>query len=178
MQLDSLGHLTGRIIERDGELFKSIPSTLHKGGLTRGCDSLSQGDDQEWNYTSVGDALGGPPGPPAYQDVTIQGSGNAHLLLIGAGSNDKRIEWASDGIGNEWVARWRYKNRFADGAVSGDTAGFQLRRFLGMDYGNVPQAKEELMKRTKSLSLLGWANSGTHANGDVAIEDLKYMNAE
>ena len=168
---DSLGHLTGRIIERAGaSLQKLIPSTYTREDYREGVKFISKAMTKT-GITSVGDALGGLLDLQAYQDAYDTGGlGLRVYCFIGAGSIDKMIEaGVRTGFGNEWVRVGGMK-QVADGAVSGRTARLS-QPYVGSkdDYGTFSASEEELYENGRKAFAAGW-QLGTHANGDVAIE--------
>jgi predicted amidohydrolase YtcJ len=121
--------------------------------------------------TSVGDALGTPDDLRAYQDARDGGELWFRVYcLIAQPHLDKMIAAGMrTGLGDEFVRVGACKI-FADGSISERTARLSKAYQGSPDYfGLLMMGEEEQYEKTKQAHLAGW-QIGTHANGDVAID--------
>ena len=168
---DPDGYLTGAILERAIETFdRHIPSTYTRADRQAGVRIISKMMSQA-GVTSVHDAEGSPDDLRAYQDAHEAGEFSLRVYcFIAAPYIDRMIAaGVRTGLGNEWV-RIGAAKFVADGSISERTARL-LQPYVGRpnDYGILVTEEEEQYRLSRKVYEAGW-QIGTHANGDVAID--------
>jgi len=165
------GRLTGRVAERAKDLVeKSLPLTFSRDDYREGVKLISQMMTRT-GITSVHDTGGTPDDLRAYQDARESGD----LLVraycfIGIGHLDQMIAaGVRSGLGDEWVRVGAVK-LIADGSISERTARLSTP-YIGRpdDLGILVTGEDELYEQARRAHLAGW-QVGTHANGDVGID--------
>src|SRR5947208_16728130 len=121
--------------------------------------------------TSVHDTGGTPEDLRAYQDAREAGELKVRVYcFIGKGSIAKMIAaGVRTGLGDEWVRVGAMK-MVCDGSISERTARLS-QPYIGRpnDYGILTMDEPELYRWARQAHEAGW-QIGTHANGDVAID--------
>jgi predicted amidohydrolase YtcJ len=123
--------------------------------------------------TSVGDATTSTLDLQAYQDASDAGElGTRVYCLMQLDALDRMIAAGiHTGFGDEWVRVGAVK-QFADGSISERTAR------LSQPYDGIPgyfglllESRDELYENARKAHAAGW-QLATHANGDVAIDEI------
>ena len=165
------GRLNGRVAEHGKDPFEKVmPLQFSRDDYREGVKLISRMMTRT-GLTSVHDVLGSPEDLRAYQDARDAGDllfrvycflGVAHLdPMLAAG--------VRTGLGDDWVRVGAVKC-IADGSISERTARLSAP-YIGRpdDYGILVTKEVELYEQAKKAHLAGW-QVGTHANGDVAID--------
>ncbi|MGE5204391.1 MAG: amidohydrolase, partial [Chlamydiota bacterium] len=170
---DSAGHLTGHVGDRATAVFekliaykptrddyragaKLISEMMTSKGVTSACDADASPEDLQ-GYQDAHDA--GVLGLRIYSHITVR----ALDKMIAAGLHT--------GFGDEWVRLGAIK-QYADGSISERTAWLS-QPYIGMgDYrGLQVSSREDLYENSRKAHAAGW-QLGTHANGDLAIDEI------
>jgi predicted amidohydrolase YtcJ len=168
---DAQGRLTGGIRERATEPFhRKIPNKATREDRREGVKLISKMFART-GVTSVHDAAGSPEDLRAYQDARESGdlSIRVYCLIVHA-AIDRMIEAGiRTGLGDEWVRVGAMK-LVCDGSISERTARLS-QPYTGRpnDFGILVTEERDLYERARKAHLAGW-QVGTHANGDVAID--------
>jgi hypothetical protein len=121
--------------------------------------------------TSAHDALGGPEDIRGYQDAFEAGKLSVRVYaLVRVADLDRMIAaGVRSGMGNEWVRIGAVK-LMSDGSISERTARLS-EHYVGRpdDHGILVTEEPQLYEQARKAHLAGW-QIGTHANGDVAID--------
>jgi predicted amidohydrolase YtcJ len=165
------GKLTGRVAESANQLFeKVLPLTFSRDDYREGITLISKMMART-GLTSVHDALGSPEDLRAYQDARDSGGLLLRVYcLIGYAHLDQMLAaGVRTGVGDEWVRVGAVK-LVCDGSISERTARLSSP-YIGRpdDYGILVTPEEALYEQVKKAHRAGW-QVGTHANGDVAID--------
>ncbi len=165
------GKLTGRVAETANQLFeKVLPLAFTRDDYREGVKLISKMMART-GLTSVHDAFGSPEDLRAYQDARDSGDLLLRVYcLIGYAHLDKMLAaGVRTGFGDEWVRVGAVK-LVCDGSISERTARLSSP-YVGRpdDYGILVTPEEELYEQVKKAHQAGW-QVGTHANGDVAID--------
>jgi len=165
------GKLSGRVAESANDFFdKVIPMKFTRDDCREGVKLISKMLART-GITSSTEAQGTPTDLLAYQDAHEAGELlyraycfiNYHFLdeMIAAG--------VRTGLGDEWVRVGAVK-LVCDGSISERTARLSTP-YDGRpnDYGILVMTEEEMYTHGRKAHLAGW-QIGTHANGDVGIE--------
>jgi predicted amidohydrolase YtcJ len=165
------GKFTGRVADQARTLMeKNAPDLATRENRAEGVKLISRAMARA-GITSVGDALGTPDDLRAYQDARDGGELWFRVYcLIAQPHLDKMIAAGMrTGLGDEFVRVGACKI-FADGSISERTARLSKAYQGSPDYfGLLMMGEEEQYEKTKQAHLAGW-QIGTHANGDVAID--------
>jgi predicted amidohydrolase YtcJ len=165
------GQFTGRVADQARTLMeKNAPDLATRENRAEGVKLISRAMARA-GITSVGDALGTPDDLRAYQDARDGGELWFRVYcLIAQPHLDKMIAAGMrTGLGDEFVRVGACKI-FADGSISERTARLSKAYEGSPDYfGLLMMGEEEQYEKTKQAHLAGW-QIGTHANGDVAID--------
>jgi hypothetical protein len=170
---DSAGHLTGHIGDKATERFvELIAFTPTHEDYRNGAKFISKLFTSK-GVTSACDADASTGNLQGYQDARDAGDMRmrvyAHMTLSAL---DKMMTaGVHTGFGDEWVRIGAVK-QYADGSISERTAWLS-QPYLGMgDYrGLKVGTREELYEHGRKAHTAGW-QLGTHANGDVAIDEV------
>lgn len=123
--------------------------------------------------TSVGDATTSTQDLQAYQDARDSGELSTRVYcLMMVDTLDRMIAaGVHTGFGDEWVRVGPVK-QFADGSISERTARLS-QPYDGRPgyYGLLLGSKDELYENARKAHAAGW-QLATHANGDVAIDEV------
>jgi len=165
------GKLSGRVAERANDFFdKVIPMGFTRDDCREGVKLISK-MLAKTGITSATEAQGVPEDLRAYQDAHEAGELlyraycfiNYHFLdaMLEAG--------VRTGLGDEWVRVGAVK-LVCDGSISERTARLSVP-YDGRpnDYGILVMTEEEMYTYGRKAHLAGW-QIGTHANGDVGID--------
>jgi hypothetical protein len=165
------GKLSGRVAESANDYFdKVIPLNFTRDDCREGVKLISKMLART-GITSATEAQGTPQDLRAYQDAHEAGDLlyraycfiNYHHLdaMIAAG--------VRTGLGDEWVRVGAVK-LVCDGSISERTARLSVP-YEGRpnDYGILVMTEEEMYTHGRKAHLAGW-QIGTHANGDVGID--------
>jgi predicted amidohydrolase YtcJ len=135
---------------------KLISQMMASKGVTSACDADATPEDLQ-GYQDARDA--GELRLRIYSHITVR----ALDRMIAAGLHT--------GFGDEWVRLGAIK-QYADGSISERTAWLS-QPYIGMgDYrGLQVSTREDLYDNSRKAHAAGW-QLGTHANGDVAIEEI------
>jgi len=165
------GKFTGRVADQARALMeKNAPDLATRENRAEGIKLISRAMARA-GITSVGDALGSPDDLRAYQDARERGDLWLRVYcLIAQPHLDKMIAAGMrTGLGDEFLRVGACK-LFADGSISERTARLSKAYEGSPDYfGLLMMSEEEQYQRSKQAHLAGW-QLGTHANGDVAID--------
>jgi len=165
------GKLTGRAADAANALLEKFqPDTATRDNRREGIKRISQAMARA-GITSVGDAGDAAADLRAYQDAREAGELLFRVYcLIRYEQLDPMISAGlRTGLGDEFVRIGACK-LFADGSISERTARMS-KPYEGMpDYfGLLVATEDEQYERSRKAHLAGW-QIGTHANGDVAID--------
>lgn len=170
---DAAGHLTGHVGDRATERFvqliaftptredyrngaKFISKLFTSKGVTSACDADARTQNLQ-GYQDARDA--GDLRMRVYAHMTLSALDN----MIAAGVHT--------GFGDEWVRIGAVK-QYADGSISERTAWLsQAYLEMGDYHGLKVGTREELYEHGRKAHAAGW-QLGTHANGDVAIDEV------
>ncbi len=170
---DSAGNLTGHVGDRATASFekliaykptredyragaKLISTMMTSKGVTSACDADASPEDLQ-GYQDSRDAS--ELRLRIYSHITVR----ALDKMIAAGLHT--------GFGDEWVRIGAIK-QYADGSISERTAWLS-QPYIGMgDYrGLQVSTREDLYENSRKAHAAGW-QLGTHANGDLAIDEI------
>ncbi|HEV2385917.1 MAG TPA: amidohydrolase [Candidatus Acidoferrales bacterium] len=170
---DAAGRLNGRVADRANAVFYPlINSPYTREERRQGCELISKMMTAK-GVTSAGDANASPEDLEAYQDARDAGGLRMRVyVLIGVAALDRMIAaGVRTGFGNRWVRVGAVK-QFADGSISERTARLSAPYAGTPDYyGLLTGTKEELYENARKAHAAGW-QLATHANGDVAIDEI------
>ena len=165
------GKLTGRAADKANDLFeKFITDTSTRETRREGVKLISKAMGRS-GITSVGDAGGGPEDLLAYQDAREAGELLFRVYCLIRYEHLDRMLAAGlrTGLGDDFVRIGACK-LFADGSISERTARLSKPYKGTTDYfGLLVATEEEQYQRSRKAHRAGW-QIGTHANGDVAID--------
>ncbi len=123
--------------------------------------------------TSAGDATTTTEDLQAYQDARDAGELSTRVYCMMMLNTLDRMIAAGihTGFGDQWVRMGPVK-QFADGSISERSARLS-QPYDGMPgyYGLLLESKEELYENARKAHAAGW-QLATHANGDVAIDEV------
>ena len=165
------GKFTGRVADEARalvETFGADPTT--RENRREGVKLISKAMAKA-GITSVGDAGGTPEDLRAYQDARESGdlSFRVYCLIVYPQLDKMLAAGLRTGLGDDFVRVGACK-LFADGSISERTARLSKPYEGTPDYfGLLMMSEEEQYQRTRKAHLAGW-QVGTHANGDVAID--------
>jgi predicted amidohydrolase YtcJ len=165
------GKFTGRVADQARELVqKNAPDPTNRENRAEGIKLVSQAMARA-GITSVGDAGGTPDDLGAYQDARDAGNllFRVYCLIVQPDLEKALAAGMRTGLGDEFVRVGACK-QFCDGSISERTARLSKAYEGSPDYfGLLMMSEEEQYERSKKAHLAGW-QLGTHANGDVAID--------
>jgi predicted amidohydrolase YtcJ len=165
------GKFTGRVADQARELIeKNAPDPTNRENRAEGIKLISQAMARA-GITSVGDAGGGPEDLRAYQDAREAGNllFRVYCLILQPQLEKALAAGMRTGLGDEFVRVGACK-QFCDGSISERTARLSKAYEGSPDYfGLLMMSEEKQYERSKKAHLAGW-QLGTHANGDVAID--------
>lgn len=165
------GKLTGRAADRATTLFeKFIPETATRDNWREGVNLISKSMARA-GITSVTDADASADMLRSYQDARDAGklSFRVNCLMHYDELNSLVSAGVRSGLGDEWIRVGGCK-LYCDGSISERTARLSKPYEGSPDYfGLLVISEPEQYERTRKAHLAGW-QIGTHANGDVAID--------
>lgn len=170
---DDSGHLTGHVGDQATQAFsKLIAYKPTRDDFREGTKLISKMFASK-GVTSACDALADPEELQGYQDARDAGELRIRFYCHIASDSIERLMDAGihTGFGDEWVRVGGVK-QFADGSISERTARLS-RPYIGIPnyYGLLVGTREELYERARKAHAAGW-QLATHANGDVAIDEV------
>lgn len=165
------GKLSGRVAETGRERIEAAnPQTYSRDDHREGVKIIARMMSRT-GVTSVTDAEGTPDDLRAYQDARDSGDLSLRVYcMIYQEFVPRMIEaGVRTGLGDEWVKVGGQK-MICDGSISERTARLS-EPYIGRpnDFGILVTPEPELYEQAKRAHLAGW-QLGTHANGDVAID--------
>ncbi|MBZ5528558.1 MAG: amidohydrolase [Acidobacteriia bacterium] len=165
------GKLNGRVAEHGKDLFeKAMPLQFSREDYREGVKLISKMMTRT-GLTSVHDVLGSPEDLRAYQDARDSGDllFRVYCFIFEKYFDPMVAAGVRTGLGDDWVRVGAVK-LIADGSISERTARLSVP-YLGRpdDYGILVTKEEEHYEQARKAHLAGW-QVGTHANGDVAID--------
>ncbi len=168
---DQRGRLTGGLREQaTGPFRRLIPSAATREDRRAGVALISQMMART-GITSVHDTGGGPDDLRAYQDAHEAGDLRVRVYCFIRQASLERMIAAGvrTGLGNEWVRVGGVK-LVCDGSISERTARLS-QPYVGRpnDHGILVTEEKALYAAARQAHEAGW-QIGTHANGDVAID--------
>ena len=170
---DSSGRLNGHVADQATGVFeKLIHLNYSRDDYREGVRLIGKMMTGR-GVTSVGDAEASTDDLQAYQDARDAGELSIHVNCLMAVQALDRMMAAGihTGFGDEWVRIGAVK-QYADGSISERTARLS-EPYDGRpgDYGLLVGSKEELYENGRKAHAAGW-QLATHANGDVAIDEV------
>src|SRR5436309_2506379 len=170
---DSAGRLNGHVADQATGVFeKLIHLNYSRDDYREGVRLIGKMMTRR-GVTSVGDAEASTDDLQAYQDARDAGELSIHVNCLMAVQALDRMMAAGihTGFGDEWVRIGAVK-QYADGSISERTARLS-EPYDGRpgDYGLLVGSKEELYENGRKAHAAGW-QLATHANGDVAIDEV------
>ncbi len=165
------GKLTGHVRENARAIIEAAnPQTFSRDDHREGVKLIARMMSRS-GVTSVTDAEGTPDYLRAYQDARESGDLSLRIYcMIYYEFVPKLIEaGVRTGLGDEWVKVGGQK-MICDGSISERTARLS-QPYVGRpdDFGILVTPEAEHYEQAKRAHLAGW-QLGTHANGDVAID--------
>ena len=170
---DSSGRLNGHVADQATGVFeKLIHLNYSRDDYREGVRLIGKMMTGR-GVTSVGDAEASTDDLQAYQDARDAGELSIRVNCLMAVQALDRMMAAGihTGFGDEWVRIGAVK-QYADGSISERTARLS-EPYDGRpgDYGLLVGSKEELYENGRKAHAAGW-QLATHANGDVAIDEV------
>jgi predicted amidohydrolase YtcJ len=170
---DSSGKLNGFVADKATDGFtKLIPQNVTRDDLRQAAALISKTFTSK-GVTSACDADAGPDAVQGYQDA--HDSGELHFrtyCLVHADDLQHFIDAGiHSGFGDEWLRIGGVK-QYADGSISERTAWLS-QPYVGIaNYtGLQVTPREKLLETSRKAHAAGW-QLATHANGDLAIEEM------
>ncbi|HEU4402062.1 MAG TPA: amidohydrolase [Candidatus Polarisedimenticolia bacterium] len=165
------GGLSGRVTEQAKEsLFKSVPLVFTREDFREGIKLISKMMTKT-GITSAHEAGGTPDDLRAYEDAHEADEllFRAYCLIDHHNLDSMLAAGVRTGLGDDWV-RVGAAKFVCDGSISERTARLSSP-YIGRpdDFGILVMTEEELYTEVRKAHLAGW-QVGTHANGDVAID--------
>ncbi len=170
---DSSGKLTGFVADAAAEKFRQlVPEKMTRDDLREGAALISKMFTAK-GVTSACDADAGPDAVQGYQDARDAGDlrFRTYCLIHAADLQHFMDAGIHSGFGDEWLRVGGVK-QYADGSISERTA------WLSQPYVGIPNYKglqvtprEHLLETSRKAHAAGW-QLATHANGDLAIEEI------
>jgi predicted amidohydrolase YtcJ len=165
------GKLTGRVADRANELFdKVIPDPGTRENRSEGIKLISKAMAST-GITSVTDAGASPDDLRAYQDArkTSDLPLRVYCFITYQDLSHMIDAGVYTGLGDEFVRVGACKF-MADGSISERTARLSKAYEGSADYFGISMlSEEEQYEKSRVAHLAGW-QIGTHANGDVTID--------
>src|SRR5581483_2438011 len=170
---DSGGKLTGFVADAAAERFrKLIPDKVTRDDLGQAAALISKMFTSN-GVTSACDADAGPDAVQGYQDALDSGELRlrTYCLIHAADLPHFMDAGIHSGFGDEWVRIGGVK-QYADGSISERTAWLS-QPYIGMgNYtGLQVTPREQLLETSRRAHRAGW-QLATHANGDLAIDEI------
>jgi predicted amidohydrolase YtcJ len=170
---DSSGALTGFVADSATiGFYKLIPEKMTGDDLRQGAALISKMFTSK-GVTSACDADAGPDAVQAYQDARDAGDLRFRTYCLVHAADLPRFMQAGihSGFGDDWLRIGAVK-QYADGSISERTAWLS-QPYIGMPgYTGLQVTKrEELLETARKAHAAGW-QLATHANGDLAIEEV------
>jgi predicted amidohydrolase YtcJ len=170
---DSAGKLTGFVADAAADHFrKLIPSKVTREDLRQAAALISKMFTSN-GVTSACDADAGPDAVQGYQDARDSGElrFRTYCLIHAADLPHFMDAGIHSGFGDEWVRIGGVK-QYADGSISERTAWLS-QPYIGMgNYtGLQVTPREQLLETSRRAHRAGW-QLATHANGDLAIDEI------
>jgi predicted amidohydrolase YtcJ len=170
---DSSGHLTGHVADAAAGAFnKFIQDNPTRDDFRKGTALISKMFARR-GVTSACDADAGPHAVQGYQDARDAGELRFRVYCHVHAEDLEHFMTAGihTGFGDEWVRIGGVK-QYADGSISERTA------WLSQPYIGIPNysglqlsTREELLETSRKAHAAGW-QLATHANGDLAIDEI------
>jgi predicted amidohydrolase YtcJ len=170
---DSSGKLTGFVADAAAEKIRQlVPEKMTRDDLREGAALISKMFTAK-GVTSACDADAGPDAVQGYQDARDAGDlrFRTYCLIHAADLQHFMDAGIHSGFGDEWLRVGGVK-QYADGSISERTA------WLSQPYIGIPNYKglqvtprEHLLETSRKAHAAGW-QLATHANGDLAIEEI------
>ena len=170
---DPQGQLTGFVADAAVENFnKLIPNTISRDDLRQGAALVSKKFTSK-GVTSACDADARPDAVQGYQDARDAGELRFRTYCLIHVEDLQRFMDAGihSGFGDDWVRIGGVK-QYADGSISERTAWLS-QPYLGMgNYTGLQLTpRDQLLETSRKAHAAGW-QLATHANGDLAIDEL------
>ncbi len=170
---DSSGKVTGFVADAAAEnIRKLIPEKITRDDLREGASLISKMFTAK-GVTSACDADLAHDGVQGYQDARDSGdlSFRTYCLIHVADLQKFMDAGIHSGFGDEWLRIGGVK-QYADGSISERTA------WLSQPYIGIPNyrglqvtTREQLLETSRKAHAAGW-QLATHANGDLAIDEI------
>jgi predicted amidohydrolase YtcJ len=170
---DSTGKLTGFVADAAAEKFRQlVPEKMTRDDLREGAALISKMFTAK-GVTSACDADAGADAVQGYQDARDAGDlrFRTYCLIHAADLQHFMDVGIHSGFGDEWLRVGGVK-QYVDGSISERTA------WLSQAYIGIPNYKglqvtlrEHLLETSRKAHAAGW-QLATHANGDLAIEEI------
>ena len=170
---DSSGQLTGFVADAAAEKIRQlIPAKTTSDDLRQGAALISKMFTAK-GVTSACDADLAPEGLKGYQDARDAGDLRirTYCLIHAPDLQHFMDSGIHSGFGDEWLRIGGVK-QYADGSISERTA------WLSQPYIGIPNYKglqvttrEQLLETSRKAHASGW-QLATHANGDLAIDEI------
>jgi predicted amidohydrolase YtcJ len=170
---DSSGKLSGFVADAAAEKFRQlVPEKMTRDDLRQGAARISKMFTAK-GVTSACDADAGPDAVQGYQDARDAGDlrFRTYCLIHAADLQHFMDVGIHSGFGDEWLRIGGIK-QYVDGSISERTA------WLSQPYIGIPNYKglqvtsrEHLLETSRKAHAAGW-QLATHANGDLAIEEI------
>lgn len=170
---DSAGHLTGHVGDNATAPFAKL-TEYHptRDDYRKGAALISKMFTSK-GVTSACDAVVEPEALQSYQDARDAGELRMRMYtLIAVTALDRLIDAGiHTGLGDDWVKIGGVK-QFADGSIS-ERSAWLSEPYIGEPdfHGTKVGTREELYETSKKAHLAGW-QLATHANGDLAIDEV------
>jgi hypothetical protein len=165
--------LTGFVADAAAEKFRQlVPEKMTRDDLREGAALISKMFTAK-GVTSACDADAGPDAVQGYQDARDAGDlrFRTYCLIHAADLQHFMDAGIHSGFGDEWLRIGGVK-QYADGSISERTA------WLSQPYIGIPNYKglqvtprEHLLETSRKAHAAAW-QLATHANGDLAIEEI------
>ncbi len=170
---DASGALSGFVADAASERFrKLIPNTMTRADLRQGAELISKMFTSK-GVTSACDADAGPDAVQGYQDARDAGElrFRTYCHVHAADLPHFMDAGLHTGFGDEWLRIGAVK-QYADGSISERTAWLS-QPYIGMgSYTGLQVTKrEKLLETSRKAHAAGW-QLATHANGDLAIDEV------
>lgn len=170
---DSSGKLTGFVADAATERFrKLVPEKTTRDDLRQGAAVISKMFTSK-GVTSACDADAGSDAVQGYQDARDAGDlrFRTYCLIHAADLPHFMDAGIHSGLGDEWLRIGGVK-QYADGSISERTAWLS-QPYIGIPNYNGLQVtpREQLLETSRKAHAAGW-QLATHANGDLAIDEI------
>jgi predicted amidohydrolase YtcJ len=170
---DSSGKLTGFVADAAAEHFHQlIPQRITRDDLRQGAALISKMFTSK-GVTSACDADAGPDAVQGYQDARDGGDllFRTYCLIHVANLPHFMEAGIHSGFGDEWLRVGGVK-QYADGSISERTAWLS-QPYIGIQNykGLQVTPRDQLLETSRKVHVAGW-QLATHANGDLAIDEI------